>query len=620
MPKVEISIFEGNRELWSGIGSLPLEIGRQQEGDHDSLGLQGSPQRQRLVVAPVSARSIPRRALQVEGSSDDLKLVNIHPRLSFYVGTQSEPLRPGEAFLATHEIVVSLPDNRTVRVTRCEPENSVSPNLNEATLFRTIDAPVDLSAPSATPARLNELLDISDQHDRGRVAVDLVRSALNVVEKAAGSNEFFAATVSAVATMIDLDRALVVLRNGRDWIVRASCMSNTGITESGMISSEAETDFSRGLLQRVVDSQKTVLYDPAHFLQSAEPSMMVLDRAIAAPIFDEDRKVIGAIYGDRKSGSGGEDAPIGELEAALLEVMAGAVSSGIARQRQEAIRSNLTQFFSHEIAERLEQNEDLLAGKDADVSVLFCDIRGFSTIAERVGARRTIEWINDILTELSECVQRNNGVLVDYIGDEVMAMWGAPDEQPDHAALACQCAEEMLRLIDPLRERWHEITPDRFGLGIGISTGIARVGNTGSKVKFKYGPLGNTVNLASRVQGITKKLGVQALITEATAKSVGNLFACRRLASVRPVGIQEPVSLYELRSNADDGWRVMSHHYEQALSAFENSDLTGAARQLASLVHQHPDDNPSVVLLGRVVDALTQRVESVDPIWVLDSK
>lgn len=619
MPKIEVSVFEGNQELWNGISKTPLEIGRQQEGDSDSLGLQDLVTSQRLVIAPVSARSIPRQALKVDSGDGNLKVINIHPRLSFYVGTQAEPLAPGEEFEAADEIVVSLPENRTVRVTTCDPESIISPSsTGEGTHFRTLSGQVESTMENVAPARLNELFGGESREDQGRVAVDLVRSALTVVQKAAGSNEFYASAVAAVATMIELDRALVLLRNGDDWSVRSTFTTGTGVSESG--THVGEITFSRGLLQRVVQSGKTVIYDPANYMQSAESSMMVLDRAVAAPIFDEKRDVIGAIYGDRKFGSGSEEAPIGDLEAALLEVMAGAVSSGIARQRQEAIRSNLTQFFSHEIAERLEHNENLLEGKDADVTVLFCDIRGFSAIAERVGAQRTIEWINDVLTELSQCVIDTNGVLVDYVGDELMAMWGAPDDQPDHAIRACRSAVEMLKLIDPLRERWQEITPERFGFGIGINTGKARVGNTGSKVKFKYGPLGNTVNLASRVQGITKKLGVAALITDSTAQAIGRTFDHRRLAVVRPLGIVEPVVLHELRAEANEDWRDMSQRYEQALTAFEKSDFTGAARQLASLVHQHPDDNPSVVLLGRVVDALTQRVEQVDPVWKMESK
>ena len=198
-----------------------------------------------------------------------------------------------------------------------------------------------------------------------------------------------------------------------------------------------------------------------------------------------------------------------------------------------------------------------MAGRDAEVSVLFCDIRGFSAISERVGPKRTIEWINDVLTELSQCVMDTDGVLVDYVGDELMAMWGAPAEQPDHA-LAHAAACKMFEQTETLRERWKDITPDRFGFGIGINTGMARVGNTGSKVKFKYGPLGNTVNLASRVQGITKKLGVAGLITASTARAVGRAFDHRRLAVVQVVGIQESVALYELKAQASEDWRQMS--------------------------------------------------------------
>jgi class 3 adenylate cyclase len=378
------------------------------------------------------------------------------------------------------------------------------------------------------------------------------------------------------------------------------------------------------LTDEILRTGKTVLYDPVHHLNEPRQSVLVLDRAVAAPIFDEKRNVIGAIYGDRRRSSGRGDTPIGDLEAALLEVMAGAVSSGIARQRQETMRSSLTQFFSQAVVQRLEQDDDLLAGRDAEVTVMFCDIRGFSTIAERVGAKRTIEWINDVLTELSRCVIATDGVLVDYIGDELMAMWGAPATMPDHASRACRSAIEMLGLIEPLRKRWDTITPDSFSVGIGINTGIARVGNTGSKLKFKYGPLGNTVNLASRVEGMTKKLGVRALITDSTARAIDQKFDHgidhRRLAMVRMVGINEPVLLHELKAKADDDWRRMARRYESALASFDTGNLTGAARQLASLVYDHPDDNPSVVLLGRVVDALTRHENNVDPVWNMLTK
>ncbi len=621
--KVQVIVFDGKEQLWKGVSKTPLEVGRQQEGDSGPLDLQDLVTSQRLVIAPVSARSIPRQALRIDTAGGRLQVTNIHARLSFYVGRQAQPLAPGEVF-ESDEIVVSLPENRTVQVTTCDPESVASPASPGAeTHFRTLSH-IESPLQNVAPVRLNALFGGESKEDQGRVAVDLVRSALTVVQKAAGSNEFFDSAVYAVATMIELDRALVLLRQGNEWTIRSSYAARSGTAgDAGTDASDADQPpitFSKGLTERVLRTGKTVVYDPANYMHSTDTSMMVLDRAVAAPIFDENRQVIGAIYGDRKYVTGAIDSPIGDLEAALLEVMAGAVSSGIARQRQEAIRSSLTQFFSHEIAERLEKDEDLLVGRDAEVTVMFCDIRGFSTIAERVGAQRTIEWINDVLTELSLCVTKTDGVLVDYVGDELMAMWGAPAEQPDHAKRACRSAVEMLKLLDPLRERWKEITPDKFGFGIGINTGMARVGNTGSKVKFKYGPLGNTVNLASRVQGITKKLGVAALITDSTAMAIGSAQDHRRLALVRPLGIVEPIGLHELKACANEAWRQMAHRYESALTSFDNNDLPAATRQIASLVCDHPDDNPSVVLLRRVVDALTRREETVDTVWNMDSK
>ena len=651
--KVEVSVFQGTNEVWKGTSETPLEVGRQQDGELDSYGIQTTDSKKRLVIAPVSVRSIPRQALLVEiADHKQVRVTNIHSALPIYVGENAHPLMPGQQYETDDTLIIMLPEDRMLRMTAVQSDQdgppSGPPAGGQESHFRTVQADKSTLSQESGTARLNKLLQADTGEQQARVAVDLVRSALTVVQESAGSDQFFDSAASTVATMIDLDRALVLLREGDQWRVR-SCFQ-TGNDSSDADSSENLRHISRGLTEEVLRTGQTILHDAAHHQYDPRKSMLVLDRAVATPIFDENRNVIGAIYGDRQRGSGGGNEPIGDLEAALLEVMAGAVSSGIARQRQATIRSSLTQFFSQAVATRLEKDEDLLAGRDAEVTVLFCDIRGFSTIAERVGAQRTIQWINDVLTELSRCVIKTDGVLVDYIGDELMAMWGAPAEMPDHAARACRSAVEMLGMIDPLRSRWSEITPEAFSFGIGINTGIARVGNTGSKLKFKYGPLGNTVNVASRVEGMTKKFGVGAIITESTARAIGRThlingdhelaaahdreptckqdthpvhgreFDHRRLAVVRPVGIQEPIMLHELKASANDDWRSMARRYEAALEAFDESNLTEAARQLASLVYDHPDDNPSVVLLGRVVDALTRHEEKVDPVWNMVSK
>src|SRR5262249_62377429 len=127
----------------------------------------------------------------------------------------------------------------------------------------------------------------------------------------------------------------------------------------------------------------------------------------------------------------------------------------------------------------------------------------------------------------------HGGAIVDYAGDGILAVWHAPSPQPDHALRACSAALDMLGMMTDLNERWRETAGGKLALGIGINTGIAQVGNTGSSRKFKYGPHGHTVNLASRVQAATKKLGLPLRITEATRASLSPEVAVRRLGTGR---------------------------------------------------------------------------------------
>src|SRR5262249_39402786 len=162
------------------------------------------------------------------------------------------------------------------------------------------------------------------------------------------------------------------------------------------------------------------------------------------------------------------------------EVLACAVAAGLARVEQEraalAERVRFEQFFTADLARQLAAQPDLLEGRDVEVSLLFCDIRGFSRVSEKLGPAKTGAWVGDIMEALSECVLKHQGVVVDYIGDELLAMWGAPQAQPDKAALACRAALDMRALLPQLNERWQPLLGEAIDLGIGINTGVARVG------------------------------------------------------------------------------------------------------------------------------------------------
>lgn len=624
--RVRIELFEDQHRLWAGEATLPLEIGRQEESGRPPLELQADRQPVRLVIAPLVARQVPRRAVRVEAvdtAAGRLQVANVHSRIAVTIAGRDEPLGPGESFVTDSAVRIGFPEQREVWIGGIDTTADLKATSGSTSSllgaprdarFQTIDLTLD--GPAAAPAKLRQLIDGDQDDQRGRAVVDLVRAALTVVRCAAGSDLFFEAAVKAAAEMIDLDRVLALLLADGEWTVRASYHGEPGTPPGG-----GEAVYSRHLLDCVLDAKGTVIYDPNVLNTPSGSSLATIERAVAAPIFDETgTRVIGALYGDRRWGGPSAAEPIGELEAALLDVLAGAVSSGIARQREEHRRVSLTQFFSPRVAERLSEDQRLLIGQDAEVTVLFCDIRGFSGVAERVGPERTIEWINDVLTELSECVLRHDGVLVDYVGDELMAMWGAPGEQPDHADRACRAAAEMLSRVPVLKQRWQDVTPDGFGCGIGINTGTARVGNTGSRIKFKYGPLGTVVNVASRVQGVTKQAGVPAIVTRSTARTLPPGFEVRRIAKVQLVGIREPFDLFELSPDPAGKWRVMRDAYEHALGAFESGDLSEAASLLAALVHEHPDDYPSLILLGRVVKGLTDRDSGRDSVWRLTSK
>jgi adenylate cyclase len=448
----------------------------------------------------------------------------------------------------------------------------------------------------------------------GVAMVRWLQAAMDVFQSAATSAAFFDQAARALVDLVDLDFGRVLLLHQDNWKARAVQTSTRAILD------EPATP-SRHLLGRVLREKRT-------FWEVPEPAagdaarLRGVDAVVAAPILDAKGEVIGALYGERRAGGPGET--ITEPEAMLVEVLARGVAAGLARLEQEqatlAARVQFEQFFTPELSRHLARQPDLLAGRDAEVTLLFCDIRSFSAVSEKLGPAGTVGWVGSVMAALSECVLAHQGVLVDYVGDELVAMWGAPEEQPDHARLACRAALDMLGRLPELNERWQATLGQPAEVGIGINTGLAHVGNTGSPYKFKYGPLGNTVNLASRVQGATKYLKCRLLITGATRALLEESFVTRRLCRVRVVNIALPVDLYELAVPGQPGWPAAQLEYEKALELFERRDFDGAARVLTNWRAQQPGDGPALLLLHRAVERMVEEADPFDPVWDLPGK
>jgi adenylate cyclase len=178
----------------------------------------------------------------------------------------------------------------------------------------------------------------------------------------------------------------------------------------------------------------------------------------------------------------------------------------------------------------------------------------------------------------------------------------------------------MRRAAPEIDARWQSLVGSPTEFGIGINSGPARVGNTGSQRKFKYGPLGHCVNLASRTQGATKYLQVPAIVTGATRRLLGNDFRVRRLCSVRVVNIAEPVELFEISlDDAGDNAGLFAA-YEEALAAFDAGRFTTAVRVLGDLLAFAPQDGPALVLLSRAVACLIEEPDEFSPVWTLPGK
>jgi adenylate cyclase len=298
------------------------------------------------------------------------------------------------------------------------------------------------------------------------------------------------------------------------------------------------------------------------------------------------------------------------------------VKSCLAKARRR--RAELERFFPSDVARQLLENPEALdVGQEAEVTVLFSDIRNFSSVSARLGAKKTVEWVRDIMTTLSECVIRHGGTLVNYVGDEVMAVWGAPMATDDHAWQACQAALEMREERGPLTERWEKVIGQPVRFGVGVNTGPVQIGNIGTKRKFQYGPLGDTVNVASRVQGATKFVRQPLLITRATYDAVGPSFPARRVASVRMVNIPDPVSVFEpAPMSKTGGWIDLRWAYEDALLAFEEMRFAKCVQTLGSLLGRFPEDGPARLLLARASACLADPPppDEFDPTWDFKQK
>lgn len=441
-------------------------------------------------------------------------------------------------------------------------------------------------------------------------------TVIAVQRAASGSQEFFQQTARAVVTLVGLDRGLVLLRRDGRWMVQARYPAE---------GRPFGREFSMTALERVARERRT-LFQSAQGAANPAESLQGIEAVAAAPIFDSQDSVVGAVYGCRSRITAHAGLGIGPLEAQVMQLLASVVGVGLARQEQEAraLRRlvQLEQFFPGDLAREMEQNPHVLDGQEREVTVLFSDIRGFSHMAERLGPMDTFRLAGDVMDRWTARVRETGGVVVHYAGDGLMALWNAPRDVPDHAARACRAALAMLADQSAFDADWQDRIGGPVRLGIGLNTGLALCGNTGSKQKFHYGALGHAVNVASRVEGATKQFRIPIILTGSTHAQLGDDFATRRLCRARLPGIEGASDLYELHSEtAPEEWQEWRLSYERGLALYEAGHWLETCRTLHTLLFGDAEhDRPTLMLLSRATKNLQESPEPFDAVIDLEHK
>ena len=285
--------------------------------------------------------------------------------------------------------------------------------------------------------------------------------------------------------------------------------------------------------------------------------------------------------------------PLGSLLAyttiaALLQLTWGYFTA--TRQRQRLSRK-FGQYVPAEIVSKLDAGAEVtLEGETREMSVLFSDVRGFTSISEGLEARELTQLMNEFLTPITEVIHRHHGTIDKYMGDAVMAFWGAPLADPGHAANAVRAALGMVDAMRALRPAFETRGWPAIEIGVGISSGEMNVGDMGSRFRVAYTVLGDTVNLGSRLEGLTKVYGVQVIASAATAAAAPDI-AFRELDRVRVKGKAEPVAIFEplgARDALPPGSRAAADRFALALARYRACDWDAADAILAELAGQAP--------------------------------
>lgn len=297
------------------------------------------------------------------------------------------------------------------------------------------------------------------------------------------------------------------------------------------------------------------------------------------------------------------------------------------RKERMLIKSMFSTYVNPSLVDELVANPEklVLGGQREELTVLFSDIVGFTAISENLSPEELVRILNEYLDVMSGIIFRNDGTLDKYEGDAVMAFWGAPIPQADHAVRACRAALEMQKALAALNAAWKEAGRPPIRIRIGINTGDMVVGNMGAIGKFAYTVIGDSVNLASRLEGANREYGSGIMVSRRTYELVEKEILGRELDRMAVMGRSEPVTTYELLYDRSDEIPaeipVMLAHYNEGKRLYYAMQWEEARKEFMAALQIMPDDRPSQLHLHRIETYLQSPPgEHWDGVFIFRSK
>lgn len=287
-------------------------------------------------------------------------------------------------------------------------------------------------------------------------------------------------------------------------------------------------------------------------------------------------------------------------------------------RQKRFIRGAFRHYLSPDVIQRIMDDPDSLqlGGERRELTIFFSDLEGFTTISEGLEPLELTTLLNEYLTDMTDIILAAGGTLDKYEGDAIIAFWNAPVDQPDHAQRACRAAVLCQRKLAQRRAEFQERFGATLHMRIGLHSGPVIVGNMGSHQRFDYTVIGDSANLAARIEGANKVFGTYLMITEATLETVADQMLARELGDLRVVGRQQPVRVYELWGFAGEEAPAHWEAYGAALAQCK-SGAAEAARQAMATLHTGPASDPAA---GKWAERLDTETEGFDPVWNLTRK